>query len=550
MTDQRPTDKHHLRLAPIEPEEYDALADLFLGDSPLAPEPSGVYADREIGVVVEDEIYEDDSFVDLPCPPERARLECVERASEAEAAGTAHEPVLSGADEHGCEADVQIIGRIEPAEEIEWDDGEGLSEGVGFVPSSAEVEGAKRPAVEVVLLGHLPVRATLWVRQYACAVARERGETVALIRAASGSTAVDLITGDRPVESRPAVSIAHALEKAAYLADRVIVRVDEAAEPDLLERGEIDRVTILTGADETAVVASYRLIKTLTASWEWDDEGVADLRMAVMGGTNEQSADARAKLTRAVESFLDHPIEIVVSAGRIDSTGTMNLYRDDVAHPASHILDGLLAGATRGRAEMEAKRSADDRPVSPMELLREDIDALETLDALARRVRSETLSEMVDEPDMDEESEPVSRQQTGSAGSAAVEYRTTRNTLSALIDGLEMIEARCPSAPGVELAADRSGCVHLVTDDCSADAVTRLIGAQAWVRDHLALLLRAEPLLTMPESDPRAASEPTLHVLAEHPRELMAVYPTSVRVYAMASVRVGSVVARVATPIN
>ncbi|MBL4591397.1 MAG: hypothetical protein JKY96_05500, partial [Phycisphaerales bacterium] len=319
MTDQRTPNEHSLRLAPIEPEEYDALADLFLGDSSLAPHRHEEHEENDqgrthVGVVVEDDVFEDESYIDLPCPPERVTIEPRE-SYEAHAESRPHS-TDEQADEI-IEVDepapmpapaVQVIGRIVPRDDYCEESTEEFDE--------ATIDTNRRPAVEVVLLGHLPVRATLWVRQYACAVARETGETVALVRAAAGSTAVDLITGDRPVETRLAVSIAHALEKAAYLADRVIVRVDESGEPELLERGEVDRVTILTGADETAVVASYRLIKTLTASWEWGDEGVADLRMAVMGGTSEQSADARTKLTHAVESFIDQPIEIVISAGR------------------------------------------------------------------------------------------------------------------------------------------------------------------------------------------------------------------------------------------
>lgn len=521
-----------LRLAPIDPEEYDALADLFLGDNSLAPERAPVRADAdpEIAVVVNDEFFDDETIVDLPDPPEAASVIepkplQIEQAQIPETVEI-EEPMDD-------ESPVQIIGRVEHSEE-------------SGDTSADEIVRVQRPMVEVVLLGHLPVRATLWVRQYACSVARETGETIALVRAASGSTAVDLIDGERTPETKPAVSIRHALEKAAHLADRVILRVDESAEPDLLEREEVDQLTILTGADETAVVASYRLIKTLTASWDWDDEHAPTLRMAVMGGSRAQSTDARAKLTRAVESFLDCPIEIVVSAGRIDATGTMNLYRDDLAHPATHILDGLIEGAMS---------SADDAPVdwgdvdsdeeldaheemifadrSPIDLLREDIDALETLESLTRRAKQEAAAESV------EIEEPKA------------ETRVQRHdSLCGLISGLRIIEARCPGAPGVELATDEHGRVHMVTDDSSASPVDRLMHAKAWVRDHLQLLMRAEDSIAMPSADPRDDTEPTMHLLAERPREVMSVYPTSVRVYAMARVQVGDAIARVATPIN
>jgi len=546
MTTNQTTRTSTLRLAPIDAEEYDALADLFLGDSPLAPERAPV-RDRagpgslpEVAVVVDDEFFDDETLIDLPSPPERASMIeskpiVIEPEPDSVPAVQPDLVELIESEESAVPTDempVQVLGRIEP--ELAWDD-----------ETVEDLYTAKRPMIEVVLLGHLPVRATLWVRQYACSVARETGETVALIRAASGSTAVDLIDGKHAPKTKPAVSIQHALEKAAHLADRVILRVDESAEPDLLERPEIDQLTILTGADETAVVASYRLIKTLTASWDWDDANAPTLRMAVMGGSRAQSTDARAKLTRAVESFLDRQIEIVISAGRIDATGTMNLYRDDLAHPATHILDGLIEGAMadlddepvdwaeEDTAEPQAMLESADR--SPIDLLREDIDALETLESLTRRVRAESPAV----PAEVESEEPMSE-------------TTPRrhDTLSGLIPGLSVIESRCPSAPGVELATDIRGRVHMVVDDGGADPLGRLFNAKAWVRDHLQLLMRAEPSIAMPSSDPLADAEPTMHLLAEHPREYMSVYPTTVRVYAMATVRVGHTVARVATPIN
>ena len=443
-----------MRLAGVEDDSHDALADLFLGDSELAPPAysnTGTDDERVVPVVKA-----------APAPARsvgvavRAPIEVAAREDEGEAMG--------------IEAD-RAVGSL--------------------------------PSVEAVLLGHLPVRASLWVRQYACSVARRRSETVALVRAVAGSTSIDLITGTEPMQSMEAGSLHEAMRLVNERADRVILRVDETTEPELLERDEIDEVTILTGADEAAIVASYRLIKTITGVWEADAViGVPHLRLAVMGATGQQVAQASAKLTRAVDAFLDRPIEIIDAAGRIDATGTANIYRDSRAHRASEIIDTLVETGCG----------------VPEDVHEQGVAAEPGAEAVSVPERAET---------------PDSNPAQG---------------LCALIDGLTRLDTRCPHAPGVELACDAQGRIHLVCDDAPG-AVGRIESARAWVRDHLDLLLRAEALVRIPDPSDRGELT-TAHVLAHEPRSMRGLIDSDIRLYALARVEMCGRTAMVATPIN
>jgi hypothetical protein len=450
----------YMKLAGIEDGEYDALADLFLGDSELAPEPFS-----QTGT---------DSVEPLTAAPSRLRM-------PAEMSITPETPIEVS----------PRMDRVMP------------------VPSKA-------PSIEAVLLGHLPVRASLWVRQYACSTARRRDEIVALIRTAAGSTSVDLIAGARTLEATECASICEAIAQVSSIADRVILRVDETTEPELLDREEIDEITILTGADEAAVVSSYRLIKTLTSVWDTDEAfHTPHVRLAVMGATGQQVADASAKLSRAVDAFLDRPIEIVDAAGRIDATGTVNIFRDTIAHEVTGILNELVEIDHRISAPCESQTAPLPQVSIPS-------------------------SKSVAEPTAPSQSTEVTASWIASP---------QLNGIGSLINGLTKIETRCPFALDVELCLDPSGALHLVADDDHDSPMARLETVRSWVRDHLPLILRAEPNLALPDASDRT-SDIGLHLISSCPQSMRGLIDSPVRIYALAEVSVGDQTARVATPIN
>tara|TARA_R110002073_G_scaffold118918_5_gene259266 strand:+ start:197997 stop:199715 length:1719 start_codon:yes stop_codon:yes gene_type:complete len=549
-----------LKLAAIDHEEYDALADLFLGDGGYAPEPFDVSQGNELGTE-----SDSDSAESVDTEPFEVQANDIGRSPELPNHKT-HSPVLQltrheddadlgslpsvGVDLGGMDDDefevaaagLRVLETLEMSDaraaellaelmldgHVERVDPTGHEKSLDEdVDHSSQVRSGVMPVpcVEVVVLGHLPVRASLWARQYACSRSREGAETVALIRAAAGSTSVDLISGGEPIRTHSYTHLQGALQAVSDFADRVVLRVDEGSEPALLERPEIDEITILTGADEAAVVASYRLIKTLDATLGEQfgknrSESGPSLRLAVMGASVELASDACMKLESAVETFIKRDVEIVVGSGRIDATGTTNLYRDSVTHPPAHILDGLV-DAARDHADQE------DRVV---ELPRVEFPK-----------SSVEVSELRSAKTSDKPSQTKNRKDANRVGDG----------LCALIPGLKAIEARCPKASGVELGVDEDGRLHLVVcDDDTVDAMNRLLAAQSWARNNFGLLVRAESSLAFPSSDRDVDADALMHLISAEPRGLSEIYDTEVSVYALARVRVGKVIAQVATPIN
>lgn len=475
----------YMKLAGVDDNEYDALADLFLGDSELAPKQ-----DTQIQEPKPNESRPSDRIA-----PSHATKSAPDRL-------TPNQPVEVRAMD--LLDDVQL--RIDQA----------VNEAAKEVSSTNTpvMRQANAPAlnIEAILLGHLPVRASLWVRQYACSTARREGQVVALIRAASGSTSIDLISPSQPIETIEFTDLHEALIQVNQLADRVILRVDETTEPELLDRDEINEITILTGADEAAIVASYRLIKTLTNAWESDEPtAIPHLRLAVMGATGQQIDDARSKLARAVDAFLDRPIEIIDAAGRIDATGTTNIFRDTKTHQPICILDELINIESPVPVKTEFAPRAQESLILPTP-------------------KPEIQSNQI-------ESKPITR-------------KPAANTwLASLIPDLSLLESRCPFALDVELCVDQQGQLHIITGDDFKGPMTRLETVRAWVRDHLPLILRAEPKLAMPTSSDRS-SDIGMHLITSDPQLLRGLIDSPVHVYALATATIADESVNIATPVN
>lgn len=528
--DPRPS----IRLTGTDQTEHDALAELFLGDAAFAPPPMGA------GPAVPSHT---ESRAEPHSEP-RAEHRAQHRAKY-QAEPRADRDPEPRSDPYTSRFDGNAARRYQPESDAD------------LIPSRDESHHAdpadERPVVELVILGHLPVRASLWVRQYACLSARKRSETIALVRAAGGSVAVDVITGRAAAQIEPVDSVEDAVTIATAAATRVVLRVDETAEPDLLGRAGVDEITILTGADEAAVVASYRLIKTLVATLDTRDQddpdavargvGLEDgprLRVAVMGNPGPEIETARQKIARACQAFLDRPIEILDASGRIDATGTVTVCRSDEPHATETVLKALLrpaAPAPRAHHTPAALRLTD---ASEPATSRSTPHPLPEVVVLARNPARQT-------------SNPPALEPTIVAAPAPAEIAEPKpvrlnRPLASLIEGLTPIESRCPVAPGVELACDDDGRVHALTTDARGcgEATAALLAAAAWARDNLALLIRAEPGIAIPSADPHDDHEPILHLLARRPSAARAVLDTDVLVYALAEIDT----TLIATPLN
>ena len=497
----------HLKAAdgPRAEGDYDALADLFLGGGDLAPTPVNAAGAGRGG------------RPDTPGPTPGARVEAGAMI-EAALGATARKP------------------RATPL--------------------------LKRPYVEAVVLGHLPVRAGLWVRQYASSVAGDEGACTALLRTGADGAVLEIVGPGAVGGTEPTLS--DAVQAADRITQRWIVRVDEPGEPDLAEHPAVDAVTVLTGADEAAIVASYRLLKSLASAWDQafgPDDG-PELRVAVMGASPEEGERTAIKLERAAASFLSRPVRVVATVQKIGATASATLYRGELTGDVAHLLDavkGLESTPAAPAAHLRlagADDDVDDRPVpDPYELderaLRDEVfgDA-----AVNEPTAPEPAPEVVVRPPVAVKPRRPEPPEPATDPGVVEAIADAGPAMAGLIPGLAPLESRCPHTASVELAADTDGRLHLLAfarDGVDAEqALQRLVAAAAWARAHFSLLLRCEPELAQPSADRAISSDPVLNLLTDQPAAARDLLDADLRVYLVTRVSLAGHVGCVATALN
>lgn len=392
--------------------------------------------------------------------------------------------------------------------------------------------------IEALVLGHLPVLASAWVGQYARHVAQTGGQPVALLRVRAGSVALDLIGGEAGVGSsmrEPLTSLDEAVREGAAHTGRWVLSVEATSEPRvaaMLGSGGIDTLTLLTGADEAAVVACYRTIKSLVGkapeAGDPEGPGPANIRLGIMGAPQDRATEAGQTLSRAAETFLGQTPKVVACVGKISGAAGRALYRGSDERSVEEIVS-MVRGMTA---------------------------PIRTAPAVARREPSFPVRTAPVQPLMAPASQSSHHVPTvGRIGMPAPEPAlpgapTRGGGLTAHLPGLTPVAFCCPYATGVELAKSPEGRLHLLARPESGQglgsAPARLAGAAAWARAHADLLMAACPGLSMKGETSTAVS----HIFAEHAPAARCLLDAEIRVHLLTEVRMDGQTALVCVDLN
>ncbi len=421
----------HLVGADLEPAEFDALADLFIGESP-APSPRPSHADA--------------------------------RSSEPQ---------------HTSQ---------EPAE----------------------------ARIEAVLLGHLPVLGAVWVSQYASQRALEADAPIGLISLAGDESRVEVF-GTAPAVGRQTSTLADAIAVAAATTSTWLIRGDEVACQSLLDGTETpDDITLLTGADEAAVVASYRLIKSIVAGTHADENDAPELKLSVMGAPPDRADQAVSRISRAVASHLGRAIHVEACVSQITPRGGAMLYHGPCDAPVCDIVPWI-----RRCVEEAVAPTADIAPAIP--------PAPRTPDRPARPPR----------PTQSRKLDPIELEPPRTEPQASP---PRPSSVAALIDGLSPIDVRCPYASNVELAFDEHGSLHIIATEL-ASAGSDLLTVDAWARAHAPLIAQA-----VTELSPRWQSH--RHIVVESAPPARGLLDADIKVHLCIEVPTQSGPVHITRPLN
>lgn len=477
--------------------EYDALADLFLNDD--APAPGDVL--RTIGPSTTGE-----------APSARPPAPAAPPAP-----ATPPSPSRTARPRTTPEEDLDAL----------------LAGAVPYRAASRAAQSAPSPAstrIEGLVLGHLPVLASAWAVQYARHVAEETQSPVALLRIQGGTLSLEVVFADsrQAVAVRaggPTADLEEALARASGVAPHLMIRVDDTAELDLPRNAGVGRMTLLTGADDMAVVACYRTLKHMLADasaglrLEGDSSSAsgASLGIAIMGAEPAAAAEAEQKIRRSAMTFLSRSIDSVALVPKIGSCSTALLYRG----PAP--LD------TPAVFELTASRWGSPAPAPSAAPAPPPVVRHAPQPAAPRGIDTHTKQRPRTQP-------------AGAPQRTVPQAPAATQTLAQHLGGLTTLRARCPYCPDVELAADEQGVLHLVAATAGlggarqgSEAISQLLSAASWADDHAELLALAFPILKPAEG----RQGPVLHLITDEARASRGLLGTGVRVHLATPIDMG-----------
>lgn len=407
---------------------------------------------------------------------------------------------------------------------------------------------------EAIVLGHLPVMASAWAMQYARTLAGQRRAPVAVLRVGGGRLSLELVgePGERAFDTSD--SLAAAVRTATGLTDAWLLRVDESAETQLPKIPGVTGLTLLTGADEAAVVGSYRVIKGLAengllprtadedASAVDHDAPSVTLRLAVMGAADDKARAAADRIRAASSTYLGCTVASVACSPRIAPASTSTLYRGQTDKSAADLVaDVVQMWESIAREPLIAPRPIGN-PVSSAQAAANDPAPVfaRTGAAIPPALIADMGASPAPAPTRAVDIGAESHSRIGPRPAAADRV----GGHAAMIAGIAPLPFRCPHAPRVEFACAADGTMHLlVSCDSAADpsdrhgprAVEHLLAAAAWADANADLLRHVRPGL---RCGPR---EVMLHVFTSSPKDVRGLLDTAVRVHASVPTAAGPV---------
>lgn len=383
--------------------------------------------------------------------------------------------------------------------------------------------------LEMLVPGHLPVRAATWLLPCVQAIAGP-DRAFGLFRCDADGVELEL-HGPAP-EPPPARSLAEAIEAVRSSVRRWFVRPPASLTIELMPDAEPDRLTILTGGDPVAVASAWEITRRAIAGADERRCPRPRLGLAVVGVPRRQADLITEQLDRITRERLGTSVELRCCVPRITPGGVpvgivrgdafdadpvrlTTLVRGDAPGPSiSSLRADERAPATPRAFEPAAEFSpaesarvdsparpmgallgsgladvADDGPGMPFVFPRSADDRAASTASVAglgltpTAAGGPTLARIVPPG-----TAPAAPADPSAPGIEAA--LPTRPEYARHIGGLRPLPARSPSHPEVELAVDSDGSLHVLGGVCT---VRELPLVAEWALTHADLLAMACP---------------------------------------------------------
>ena len=427
-----------------------------------------------------------------------------------------------------------------------------------------EAGGTTQTMIELLVVGHLPVRAGLWLTPYADAVARRVGTTV-LVRLDGDEPMIQVLRGDEGWP--PAEECRNLREAILNLGASVrawIVRPSARTATEELLAQQADRVTILSSADQAAVVNAYRLVKDLVEAARQSVAQLPSLGLAVIGAQRDAADDMARRLDRTTAQCLEVSVPLLLCLPRIDAAVRASCLRSfpGQARPA---LDEVLAWIEEARSrerpagpprQREAVAVSEPMPRKQPPPLRSAEAELPAAHDEAAELGEPALSDLEAPPSVEDLIDGAAPKRTIKlAPKAAAELEPKEPAqsgepdeegrpvpLAKYVAALTPIIPRCPGHERVELAVDKEGRIHLLGRE---ETLRDLPVVTAWARAHRHLLAMA-----CPDQHFEPAAEIICHCFTDEPVKVADLHGSDIHLHLLVPVEVEGRRGWYAAPLN
>jgi len=401
----------------------------------------------------------------------------------------------------------------------------------------------------LVLVGNLPVMNGLWLSQYADREARENGPSC-LVRLSADNVQIELFrAGSRRPSVRPQARYEEAIRTLAPVVSQWMI-VPKSGDPVEIPEGT-DDIVVLTGADQTAILAAYRLLKAAHEAADRLGGTKPAISVAVLGADNAETAHVAARIGEAASHSL--AVNIPVRGGLQRVAPAESSFRgtfDDPSPSLAHIaaLVAEVSTATRGasaepeaaplrftpRVERKAPSPIPFRAEMPPAPPRGGRGTEPVRTAPPTRATLEASREVLAEA-----SAALREASAATAGATRAPYTASAvvgpsvvppvarivegglpESLAPFVDGLVRIDHLAPRCERIEFAVGADGRLHLV---CRIADLRMLERARAWLRENGGLFRRAFPEIASVE-------DPAVDVFVEDLRDLEQIDGATIRV--------------------
>lgn len=523
---------------PASEEPFDALTDLFLGE--VSPPTSRLSPVARPGAA--------------PTPPADGPILRLAGTDDDEAFGTVR-PTLA--------PDQKNIPTRPAAPVLVMD-----KEDVGEAKAVAVIlpPPTRNPVLECLVLGNLPVLASAWANQYVREIAAAASKPVAYLRVQAEFVGLELVgtlpEGVDVPRAEQLNSLEAAIDAAAEITDRWIVRCDSGQEGIVAASPLARALTILTGTDQMAREGCKSTFAALAERLPKSEAPVM-VRLALMGTASEETKAAGVELASAASEALAREVPAIICATRIGGakpaqvlfSGPTDLALATILKHAERALTPDNAGAwiarpvtvppvpALRRAEAVAETAAEARDVFEVPLPAPTPTTAEIAAGMApaRREPEPVARPIVIEP------APVARPAASAPARPVPACVSAADSLVSHLVELKSLPIRCPYADGIEIAVDDGGSLHLLArsnSDASDDAaLAALLVASSWSEAHAGILRGVTPRLA-------GEQRPTLHLFTDRPKRSRRLLETNLRVHLLAEVEVNGQAGWYCTELN